>query len=524
MGQTGFMATLPKVPARTYAPFGLAVLVVTLFSAYTAYRSSVVIDHERYFWLDDDQMISMRYARNLAEGQGLVWNAGERVEGYSNFGWVVVMAGVHLLPLSDAKTALVIRIINWGLAIALLLLARRLLRRLVPDSGLEAAILLLVLSVCADVVFWSANGTEFTLIGVLFLWVVDRLFEESTTKRPRVATYAVLGVLVCIRADGLHLWLAAALLALGLWRSRRGLALLALSLLPVVAHLLFRRAYYGLWLPNTYYLKVDSVPGKLPSGLGYSLGFAIHYCLPLLLALLGAIISRQRWRWLLLGGIGISLAYVVGVGGDVYPHFRFLAHEVPVLLVLALACTRDMGVRARPIRPILEAGLALTVILATGLLTRNSVISKNGSPLIGTTVGVTIRNNAGAQDRVAVLAAGAVGYFSRRPMIDLLGKSDPQVARLPGLPFGGAGHNKYDPGFSFGRGADLLVYGFGPDEARQLTGSGYNAAVAHDPTFVREFLPNSLAVSVLSSRGYIYFRGSSGAARRDAWRLPVIER
>jgi hypothetical protein len=454
----------------------------------------------------------------------LVWNAGERVEGYSNFGWVMVMAGVHLLPLSDAKTALVIRIINWGLAIALLLLARRLLRRLVPDSGLEAAILLLVLSVCADVVFWSANGTEFTLIGVLFLWVVDRLFEESTTKRPRVATYAVLGVLVCIRADGLHLWLAAALLALGLWRSRRGLALLALSLLPLVAHLLFRRAYYGLWLPNTYYLKVDSVPGKLQSGLGYSLGFAIHYCLPLLLALLGAITGRQRWRWLLLGGLAISLAYVVGVGGDVYPHFRFLAHEVPVLLVLALACTRDMGVRARPIRPILEAGLALTVILATGLLTRNSVISKNGNPLIGTTIGVTIRNNAGAQDRVAVLAAGAVGYFSRRPMIDLLGKNDPHVARLQGLAFGGAGHNKYDPGFSFGRGADLLVYGYGPNEARKLTGSGYNAAVARDPTFVREFLPNSLVVSALSSRGYIYFRGSSGAARRDAWRLPVIER
>jgi hypothetical protein len=524
MGQTGFMARLSKVTARECAPLCLAVLVVTLFSAYAAYRSSIVLDHERYFWLDDDQMISMRYARNLVEGQGLVWNAGERVEGYSNFGWVMVMAGVHLLPLSDAKTALVIEVLNWGLAVALLLLARRLLRRLVPDRGLEAAILMLVLPVCADVVFWSANGTEFTLIGVLFLWVVDRLFEESATERPRALTYGVLGVLACIRADGLHVWLAAALLALGLWRSRRGLALLALSLLPVVAHLLFRHAYYGIWLPNTYYLKVDSVPGKLHAGLGYSLGFAIHYCLPLLLALLGAITSRQRWRWLLLGGIGISLAYVVGVGGDVYPHFRFLAHEVPVLLVLALACTRDMGRPARPIRPLLGAGLALTVILATGLLTRNSVISKNGSPLICTTIGVTIRNNADAWDRVAVLVAGAVGYFSRHPMIDLLGKSDPHIARLPGLAFGGAGHNKYDPGFSLGRGADLLVYGFGPNQARQLRGSGYNAAVAHDPTFVREFLPNSLVVSALSSRGYIYFRGSSGAARRDAWRLPVIER
>jgi len=197
---------------------------------------------------------------------------------------------------------------------------------------------------------------------------------------------------------------------------------------------------------------------------------------------------------------------------------------VPVLLVLASACARNMGRRARPVRPILGAGLALTVILATGLLTRNSVISKNGSPLIGTAIGVTIRNNAGAWDRVAVLAAGAVGYFSRRPMIDLLGKNDPHVARLPGLAYGGAGHNKYEPGFSFGRGADLLVYGYGPNQARQLTGSGYNAAVAHDPTFVREFLPNSLVVSALSSRGYIYFRGSSAAARRDAWRLPVIER
>ena len=41
-------------------------------------------------------MISMRYGRNLAEGYGLVWNPGERVEGYTNFLWTVIMAGVHV--------------------------------------------------------------------------------------------------------------------------------------------------------------------------------------------------------------------------------------------------------------------------------------------------------------------------------------------------------------------------------------------------------------------------------------------
>ena len=45
-------------------------------------------------FLLDDAFISFRYARNLLEGNGLVWNPGERVEGYSNFLWVLELAGI----------------------------------------------------------------------------------------------------------------------------------------------------------------------------------------------------------------------------------------------------------------------------------------------------------------------------------------------------------------------------------------------------------------------------------------------
>ena len=41
----------------------------------------------------DDAYISFRYARNLADGLGLVYNAGERIEGYTNFLWTVLLAG-----------------------------------------------------------------------------------------------------------------------------------------------------------------------------------------------------------------------------------------------------------------------------------------------------------------------------------------------------------------------------------------------------------------------------------------------
>ncbi|MDD9947529.1 MAG: hypothetical protein OXU20_41195 [Myxococcales bacterium] len=40
----------------------------------------------------DDAYISLCYARNLVEGHGLVWNVGERVEGFSNLPWTLLFA------------------------------------------------------------------------------------------------------------------------------------------------------------------------------------------------------------------------------------------------------------------------------------------------------------------------------------------------------------------------------------------------------------------------------------------------
>ena len=57
-------------------------VVYCLYAALFILRTSFVIGGERYFSLFDDEMISMRYARNLAHGYGLIWNpGGERVEG-----------------------------------------------------------------------------------------------------------------------------------------------------------------------------------------------------------------------------------------------------------------------------------------------------------------------------------------------------------------------------------------------------------------------------------------------------------
>lgn len=42
-------------------------------------------------FIQDDALITFRYSLNLANGLGPIWNEGERVEGYTNFLWMLLM-------------------------------------------------------------------------------------------------------------------------------------------------------------------------------------------------------------------------------------------------------------------------------------------------------------------------------------------------------------------------------------------------------------------------------------------------
>ena len=73
--------------------FGVMLAVVASLLSFLVWKDSYTArDGLRYFAIDDDALISMRYAWNLAHGQGLVWNAGEHVEGITNPLWTLYAA------------------------------------------------------------------------------------------------------------------------------------------------------------------------------------------------------------------------------------------------------------------------------------------------------------------------------------------------------------------------------------------------------------------------------------------------
>ena len=307
------------------------------------------------WFLTDDAFISFRYVRNLLEGHGLVFNRGERVEGYSNFLWVLELAllwGVfglrpeHAAPwLSVAFTAGTIAAMLWWVA-RLPALRHRVL------VGWMALGL-----VCSSATFavWTSGGgletrqfTFFVVAAVVCLslyrgsrralLVVSLSLAAAALTRPEgplfaLCCFAWYAVQRRVDPDGGGDWRAAACLAVPF-------------VVLVAGHYLFRYSYYGEWLPNTYYAK--HVRPWYEMGLRYLWAAALETGLYLLLPL--AVVSLIKgWRGrrcltyaLPLLCIVSHMGYVARVGGDHF-EYRPLDFYWPLLAVPAAVGIVHLG-------------------------------------------------------------------------------------------------------------------------------------------------------------------------------------
>jgi hypothetical protein len=463
---------------------------------------SAVIGAERYWWLGDDAMISMRYARNFAVGLGLVWNPGERVEGYSNFLWTLYMAALHWLPVSLSKISLLVLLTNLALSMAIVPVLTRLVRLLGGSDWVAlAAVAAYVLN--RNILYWTSYGFETVLLSLLFLLATYRVLREAKQSLAKPGTYVLIALITLVRADALILAALLYCLSLALNPRRRAvLAYSALSLLVPLTHEVLRVIYYGDLLPNTAYLKATNWSGKYQAGIAYSLRFLLRYSPVVVLAAMGALARGQGFRRALLGVMALYAAYVAYIGGDAFTDYRFFVPLIPLLLVLALLGAQDVRWRigGRPV----SIGLAAACLVSTPLLSPGYPIALLPYPADAgnVAIGLYLRDHTAPNSRVADFWAGSVLYFSGRPGIDLLGKADPYIARLPATPGSQLpGHNKFNFEYSLGvLQPDFVVAHFKlpVDEGelrRDSSGAfAYTGLLYFDPIFQQHCWPNPVDV------------------------------
>lgn len=452
----------------------------------------------------DDAYISYRYARNLARGLGLVYNAGERVEGYTNFLWTLLLAGAVRLGLDPD---LVAKALGATAALAALVFVYRLAGRLLPFTSAPCLATWLYASAAVSTGH-AVFGLETSLFVALVLAGIDLfLREEDAGAPPRPPARGALAALARLPLSGLVFALAAltrpeaplhlGVLTLCLGRrlaSRRSLTRGALFAAPVLAHLLFRRAYYGAWLPNTLAAKVGPLDERLRAGWHYLEGYAAHAGPALALALVAIVIGapnapRRRRDLLAVAAVAAAtLAYVLFIGGDWMPLFRFLAPFEPLAFVLV-----DAGARALFARPsgalrlgLLAAGALALYQRAATLRQAQRTIVEQEAPAWAAMTGGAARwlLDRGAPGEVALGDIGYVGYATDYPVLDLLGLVDPVIAALPG-----AYTRKIGPGFTdhlFERAPRYVILIAAREDCTRHEKPG-SRVIYHDPRFSERY-------------------------------------
>jgi len=425
----------------------------------------------------DDSYISYLYARNLVRGEGLVWNPGESpVEGYTNFLWTLLVAGGMKLGLNPESFAPTLGLIS---SIGVVLLTARLAMSLGASALLSAGAALLM-AVRPTLTEHSVSGLEMPLFTLLLLVALLSRSGGPHRRRTTVLSSVALGAAALTRPEGI---LAFGLLELApltrLLRGRlaprawvgEGLPRWLPFALIAGAHLLWRHATYGDWVPNTFHAKVTPGADAWSEG-GLYLARGALYISPILflapyaLALLRQRPPREAAPEGFLGLLGVSTLYalyVVSVGGDYMPGFRFLLPLMPLWYALAAASLGSLARRRRATPSWVPVSLFLALGAAS---TAHEVL------LAPRWEGMDIRHHrlvaAGRElDRIlprdallAVTAAGRIPYFADRPSIDMLGLSDAHIASLPPRARRAelTGHVKGDGDYVLGREPDAIVF------------------------------------------------------------------
>lgn len=460
------------------AALKIVLLAAACFYLVFILRSSFRIAGVTYFTLIDDAMVSMRYAQHLAEGSGLVWNIGEKpVEGFTNPGWMLFMAALHWFEIPAAKISAVV--MGAGAIILLLnaYLVHQACKAIQPDGRYGALIAGTITAFYFPLVFWSLRGME---VGILTLLISAALLialrgQPDGTLKPAVLLSVIFVAAILVRMDALLQVGVISLYVLtrGKARVRGALLPAVVGIVAIAAILLLQRAYFGDFLPNTYYQKVvgASLTDRVKNGLLAFNDYATRDTLMLALVSLAGVLTYRSMRTresLMLGLLFlVQCGYSIYVGGDyaepeVNAANRFITQGMPALIIL-FALTLDCvladiqtagtgGTAAPSARAVVSIGIAAaTLVIVSGQPWINWAI--DNAPLLKADIrrvriGLDIAQHTSPDATIAVHAAGQIPYYSERRTIDLLGLNDPIVAKGPVTGPFYPGHDKWNYGYS----------------------------------------------------------------------------
>lgn len=386
----------------------------------------------------DDAYVSFVFARNFAEGFGFVFNIGERIEGYSNFSWVLILAGLNRffhasIPASAQFIGVFLGAINvWlTLGIARIILGDENRRWAIAAAALTALDL--------RIAIWNVEGLETPLY---LFWILLALRIYLSKRFYWACAAACLGAALT-RPDGILIFVSiAAHRIYTLAREKRfpdkyDAASAAIFILPFVCYNVWRMSYFGAGIhPNTFYARGDAGPLV---GFLYIVFESYRAWGPLAIIMAAAAVYGAVKAHPLISPLStwavVSIISTAALGGDWMPNARFLVPILPAVYIMAAAGC--MSVKQKRIGAAILGLLIFTQIAGAALYESKPSFDKRWArnqnefymPL------AEKLESLGARGKLAAFSdVGYVSYYGGVRVIDTLGLVDKRLARMPAGP------------------------------------------------------------------------------------------
>ncbi len=415
------------------------------------------------FYDTDDAYISFRYARNLYKGEGLTFNPGQRVEGYTNFLWTVLMVVPFALRFPPIIWARLLSIFS---ALLLMWLLYRRSQSSIPLCRLSGPLLF---ACSGSAAIWVMAGLETVFFSLLIFWAMIRSVEkEQSFKHIMFTGLLALGAALT-RPEALMFVFLFGVFQLTLCKRDNFWAVLTefvLFFLLYGIYFFWRYNYYGYFLPNTFYAKTGGGGSQIEQGLAYLKSFAFGPGLIPLILMFCSMMKKGRSRRnsLMILSVMLFLVYVAFIGGDWMPLWRFMVPVLPIIFYLVSDGLEALHNRIKS----KNAGsviIALLLLLAvTGQMPsslkwirQNPVFTGEPKVDVLKELGLHLKKNAPPNAVIAVVPAGKIPFYSELWTIDMRGLLDTHIAHEKIQRTGLAGHEKRDPDYIMSLHPDYIV-------------------------------------------------------------------
>lgn len=404
----------------------------------------------------DDAYITLKYARNFLEGNGLVWNIGEYVQGYTNFLHLILISLFGYIFNDLYLSSYIVNFISY-FALVFLLFKHRYMRELANQS-----LILITIISSSPIIVWTLGGME----TVLFTFFILYSFFELESKKDNKLNYFYSGLLINLamltRPDAAIFAFIYFVIILFNHKNIKGLIYYISTFVILFCYILWTYNYYGDILPNTYYVKSYGI-GNFKYEFGfYYLFFIIKRPMFLIPIYLFLKLFYKKYEFTKYDAIIlIFLSYIVNVGGDHMTAFRFYAPVIPFLTLAIFSLINQ----AKKINDILLKCIILILITSQIFYSSLTPRSRDKVTKVGKEVGIFINYNFEKNSLIALNTAGTLPYFAKDfKYIDMLGLNDKVISRrridtLTTIMQKYPGHSKGDGSYVLGRKPDYIIFG-----------------------------------------------------------------